>query len=188
VSVIVDARSQVDITTLVSYPVSNISLSGGVWQQDVSLVNNTTNTYVPYVDFNVVGVTSASGTVRVINADNTMNGTSPANAALFSFTNRLGTDQIFSPSETTASRTVRFQDSASEMFSWDVQVTAYQQAATFGGANPMESAGSSSSGSASSSGAGSPTAKSLLTKVTAVMRFTANPLTKTVTSKLISLK
>ena len=188
VSVIVDARSQVDITTLVSYPVSNISLSGGVWQQDVNLVNNTTNTYVPYVDFNVVGVTSASGTVRVINADNTMNGTSPANAALFSFTNRLGTDQIFSPAETTASRTVRFQDSASEMFSWDVQVTAYQQAATFGGANPMESAGSSSSGSASSSGAGSPTAKSLLTKVTAVMRFTANPLTKTVTSKLISLK
>src|SRR6185295_8769773 len=124
-SVVVSSRSKVDITNLVSYPVSNVSLSGGVWQQDVSLVNNTTTAYVPFVDFNIVGVTSATGTVRVINADNGQNGTAPANAALFSFTNKLGADQIFDPAETTASRTVRFQDSASEMFSWDVQATAY---------------------------------------------------------------
>ena len=184
-SVVVSARSQVDITTLVSYPVSNVSFTGGVWQQDVNLVNNTTNAYVPFVDFNVVGLTSATGTVRVINADNGQNGTTPANAALFSFTNKLGSDQVFSPAETTAARTVRFQDSTAEMFAWDVQVTAYVSTAGSSGAS---SQGSSSAGSGSSSSAGSETATRPLTKVTAVMRFTANPLTKTVTSKLISLK
>jgi subtilisin family serine protease len=183
VSVLVANRSKVDVTNVVSYPVSNVSLSGGVWQQDVSLVNNSPNAFVPFVDFNVVGVTSATGTVRVINADNGQNGTMPANAALFSFTNKLGADQIFDPAETTASRTIRFQNSASEMFSWDVQVTAYV-------AN-VESSGASSpappSGSQPPTGGGSPSANSPLTKISAVMRFTANPLTKTVTSKLIKL-
>ena len=185
VSVLVAARSKVDITGLVSYPISNVSFSGGVWQQDVNVINNTTNTYVPFVDFNVVGLTSATGTVRVINADNSQNGTTPANAALFSFTNKLGADQIFSPAETTASRTIRFQDSAAEMFSWDVQVTAY---VATGGSAGASSQGSSSGSSSQSSSGGLPSANLPLTKVTAVMRFTANPLTKTVTSKLISLK
>ena len=184
VSVLVANRSKVDITNVVSYPISNVSLSGGVWQQDVSLVNNSPNAYVPFVDFNVVGVTSATGTVRVINADNNQNGTTPASAALFSFTNKLGSDQIFDPAETTASRTIRFQNSASEMFSWDVQVTAY--------VSTVESSGASSpappSGSQPPPSSGGSSANSPLTKISAVMRFTANPLTKTVTSKLISLK
>ncbi len=185
VSVVVDARSKVDITTLISYPISNVSLTGGVWQQDVNLVNNTTNSYVPYVDFNVVGITSASGTVRVINADNNQNGTSPAKAANFSFTNKLGADQIFSPSETSGARTVRFQDSAFEMFSWDVQVTAYLQT----GGTPSASPATAPAGSQPPpSSGGLPSANLPLTKLTAVMRFTANPLTKTVTSQLISLK
>lgn len=184
VSVLVDTRTRADITSLISYPVSNISLSGGVWQQDVNLVNNSTQAYVPFVDFNVVGITSASGNVRVINADNGKTGNSLSNAALFSFTNKLGTDQIFSPAETSGSRTIRFQDSASELFSWDVQVTAY-----------VSSGGSASSSSSSSSSGGSQTSSSSgglpnlpLTKATALMRFTANPLTRTVTSQLISVK
>ena len=182
VSVTVDNRSKVDITNLVSYPISNVSLSGGVWQQDVSLVNNSTQAYVPFVDFNVIGINSASGTVHVINADNGQTGTAQANAALFSFTQSLGSDQIFSPAETTSARTVKFQDSASEMFTWDVQVTAY-----------VSSGGKSSSSSSAPSGASQPsssggiTGSLPLTKITAVMRFTANPLTRTVTSQLIKL-
>ena len=185
VSVLVANRSKVDITNVVSYPISNVSLSGGVWQQDVSLVNNTANAYVPFVDFNVVGVTSASGTVRVINADNSQNGTSLSNAANFSFTNKLGSNQIFDPAETTASRTIRFQNSASEMFSWDVQVTAYVANVESSGASSPVPPGDSQPPPSSG---GSSSANSPLTKISAVMRFTANPLTKTVTSKLISLK
>jgi subtilisin family serine protease len=184
-SVLVDARSKVDITSLISYPVSNISLNGGVWQQDVNLVNNTTNAYVPFVELNVVGLTSGSGTLRVINADNGKNGTNPSNAALFSFTDKLGSDQVFSPGETTASRTIRIQDNASELVSWDVQVTAYVSS---GGSSSSSSSAPSGGSQTSSSSGGLPTGNLPLTKITAVMRFTANPLTKTVTSKLISLK
>ena len=188
VSVVVNAREQVDITSLVTYPVSNVSFSGGVWQQDVSLVNNTTNTYLPFVDFNVIGLTSASGAVRIINADNNQNGTTPANFAQFGFTTKLGSDQLFSPAETSGSRTIRFQDSAAEMFSWDVQVTAYQPAGAASGSNGIDSSNSRTGGSTAGSSGSTPLANLRLTKVTAVMRFTANPLTKTVTAKLISLK
>lgn len=184
VSVLVDQRSKVDITSLVSYPISNISLVGGVWQQDVNLISNSTQAYVPFVDFNVIAVNSASGNVRVINADNGGAGKSSATAALFSFSQKLGGDQLFSPAETTASRTVRFQDSASEMFSWDVQVTAY--VAT--GASSSSSSSVSSGGSAPPPASGGSGGLLPLTKVTAVMRFTANPLTKTVTKQLIKLQ
>ncbi len=186
VSVTVDARSKVDITSLISYPISNISLSGGVWQQDVNIVNNSTNTYVPFVDLNVVGITSASGNVKVINADNGGTGKTASNPAYFAFSNKLGSDQIFSPGEATGARTVRFQDSASELFSWDVQVTAYVQ--TGGASSSSSQSSSSSSSSSSNSSSGLPTGNLPLTKITAVMRFTANPLTKTVTSQLVSVK
>jgi subtilisin family serine protease len=182
-SVLVDLRSRIDITTLVSYPVSNISLSGGVWQQDFNLINNSSDTYVPLVDFYIISVNSASGNVRVINADNGKNGTSPQNAAWFSFSQKLGSDQLFSPGEATGTRTARFQDSANEMFSWDVIVTAY-----------VGTGGSSSSSSSAPAGSPAPPAGGSgggllpLTKVTGVMRFTANPLTRKVTSQLISLK
>jgi len=179
VSVLVDTRSKVDITTLVSYPISNVSFTGGVWQQDFNLVNNTTNSYVPFVDFNVVGISTPN--VRVINADNGGSGASPANAAQFSFSSKLGSDQIFSPNETSGSRTVRFQDTQAAMFSWDVQVTAY----VANGAQPAGSQSSSSSGGGSS---GSSSGLTLpLTKISGVIRFTANPLTRTVTSQLIKL-
>jgi len=184
VNVIVDQRSKVDITSLVSYPVSNVSLAAGVWQQDLSLINNSAQAYVPFVDFNIIAVNSASGNVCVINSDNGGSGKGAANAALFSFSEKLGDDQFFSPAETSASRTVRFQDSAAEMFSWDVQVTAYVGTGTSPG-----SSSSSSSGSNPPPPAGGGTGGLLpLTKLTAVMRFTANPLTRTVTKQLIKLQ
>jgi subtilisin family serine protease len=180
VSVLVDTRSKVDITSLVSYPISNVSFTGGVWQEDVNLVNNTANAYVPYVDFNVIGISTPN--VWVINADNGGAGTGASNPALFSFSSNLGSDQIFSPNETSAARTIRFQDTQAVMFSWDVQVTAYVENGTQPAAGSPAAA--PSGGSTGSSG-GLPTLP--LTKVTAVMRFTANPLTKTVTSQLIKL-
>ena len=181
VSVLVNTRSKVDITNLVSYPILSASFSGGVWQQDFALMNNSTNTYLPFVDFNIIGVNSASGTVRVINADNSKDGRTPANAALFGFSDKIGSDQLFSPSETTATRTVRFQNTMAEMFMWDVQVTAYIDT----GASGASSQSAQGSGGQSTSGSGDLTP---LTKVTGVMRFTANPLTKKVSATLISLK
>ena len=183
-SVVVGQRTQVDITSQISYPVSNVSLVSGIWQQDFNLVNNSTQTYLPLVDFNVIGIHSGSGTVKVLNADNGKDGMTPANPALFGFSQQLGSDQTFSSGETTGSRTIRFQDSAFEMFTWDVVATAY--VGTGGGS----SSSSSSQAGAQSAPAGSGASGKVLSlsKITAVMRFTANPLTKKVTGQLISLK
>jgi hypothetical protein len=180
-SVLVSARTLVDITSLVSYPVSNVSFTGGVWQQDVNLISNSSQAYVPYVNFNVIGISSPF--VRVINAENGGTGQNPSNPALFGFSSQLGSDQVFSPNETTGARTVKFQDTAAVMFTCDVQVTAYVGS----GSGTSSSSSSSSSSQQPPSGGGGTTSILPLTKITAVNRFTVNPLTKTVTSQLIKL-
>ena len=182
VSVLVDRRSKVDITSQVSRAISNVSLTAGVFQLDLAMTNNSTQTYVPFVDLNVVGVSSATGTVKVVNADNGKDGKSQANAALFSYSQKLGADQQFTTAEVSGSRTFRFQDSASEMFTFDAVVTAYLST---GGGSGESSAGSTAPTGGQTS---STTPGSVLTQVTAVMRFTANPLTRTVTAQLVSLR
>lgn len=183
-SIVVDHRSQVDITSLITRAVSNVSLTGGVFQLDVSIINNSkSQTYVPFIDLNVVGINSTTGTVKVVNADNGKDGKSTANAALFSYSDKLGTDQMFSAEEVSGTRTFRFQDSASEMFTFDAVVTAY--VSTGGGGEGGGSSTAPTGGGQSASGGGP---SGLLSRFTAVMRFTANPLTRSVTAQLISLR
>jgi len=184
VSAVVNQRTQVDITSQISYPFSNISYDDatGIYQQDFKLINNSTQTFVPLVSFNVIGL-SAPG-VKVLNADRGGDGTSLANAAFFDYSQTLGADQQFTPAEKTGARTLRFQDSAGVMFTCDVLVTAYLPT----GGSSSSSSSSSSSGGSQSSGGGGPTGLLPLNKIAAVMRFTINPLTKTVTSQLIKLK
>ena len=177
-SVTIDRRGKVDITGTTGSAISNVSLVGGVFKLDIDLTNSSTSTYVPLVEFNVVRITSTSGTVSVINADNNGNGTSAGTAALFGYSNLLGTDQAFTPAEKTGKRTIQFRDNASEMFSFDAVITAYQNgsggAGTGGG---TEGSGTSGANSSSTSGLSLPA-------LPKVMRFTVNPLTKAVTAKL----
>jgi hypothetical protein len=184
VSVLVDRRSKVDITNAVNQAISNVSFTGGVFQLDLSLTNNSTQYYVPLVDLNIVGINSGTGTVKAINADNGKDGKSTANAALFSYSAKLGGDQVFAPSEVSGVRTLRFQDSASELFTWDSVVTAYLRT---GAGAPVQDSGpppqNAIDGGSSSSGGTVP-----LTQLKAVLRFTANPLTKSVSAQLIRLQ
>jgi subtilisin family serine protease len=177
-SITIDRRGKVDITATTASAISNVSLVNGVFKLDVDLTNNATSTYVPLIEFNIVRVTSTSGTVQVINSENGGNGTSAATAALFSYSNLLGADQAFTPAEKSGKRTLQFRDNTSEMFSFDAVVTAYQNgssAATAGGDASAPAAGGSSS---SSNTLGLPS-------IPKVMRFTVNPLTKAVTAKLL---
>ena len=182
-TVLVDQRSKVDITSLVTRAVSNVSINANVFQLDLAMTNNSAQSYVPVVDLNVVGINSGTGSVRVINADNGKNGTSTANAALFGYSQKIGSDQVFSSNELSGVRTFRFQDNASELFTFDAVVTAYLPV---GGSSPGAAAAASSSPPPAPTGS-DPTA-GVLKQVNAVMRFTANPLTKTVTVQLVSLK
>jgi len=179
--IVVDQRSKVDITNMVSQAISNVSLSGGVFQLNLALTNNSAQTYLPLVDLNVIGITSTSGTVKVINGDSGGDGRSPATAALFGYTSQLGSDQLFSPSEVSGTRNLRFQDNASEMFNFDAVVTAYLGSG--GSSSSPSSASQQQSSAPNNSGPSLP-----LNQLKAVMRFTANPLTKTVTVQLVSLK
>lgn len=173
-SVLVDRRTLVDITNAVQTAMSNVTFASGVFQLDLNLTNSTAGAFLPRVELRVVGVNSPSGTVRVSNADNGGAGTS-ASPALFDYSNSLGSDQTFAGAETTAARTLRFSDPRAELFTYDIQVTAYQRASGAGGG----AAGGRSGGSANS------TSQSGLAP-TSLIRVAANPLTKTVSIKLVS--
>jgi minor extracellular serine protease Vpr len=181
VKVLVSARTKVDITSLVDYPVNFTCCTGGIEQVFVNLTNKSTQTYVPYVDFYIIHLTSTSGTVKVKNADNHNTGLDASSPAQFSFTDQLGSDQLFSPNETTGTRTVEFYNNG-EMASWDVLITAYV------GTGSSSGSSSSSNQSSSPSSGNSTTGILPLTQIKAVMRFTYNPLTRTITKQLISLK
>jgi hypothetical protein len=179
-SITVDRRGLVDITSTTASAISNVSLVGGVFKLDVDLTNNATSTYVPLVEFKVVRITSTSGAVQVINAENGGNGTSAASAALFSYSNLLGADQLFAPAEKTGKRTLQFRDNASEMFSFDATITAYQN-----GSNGAGTSSSTANGSGANAAGSSSSSTLSLPTVPKVMRFTVNPLTKAVTAKLL---
>jgi hypothetical protein len=178
-SILIDRRSKVDITSQISTAMSNVSLSGGVFRMDLNVTNHSTSTYVPLVELNIVGITSGSGTVTVRNADNGGNGRSLSNAALFGYSNQLGADQEFTAAETTGNRSLQFNNPAAELFSIDVVVTAFQRGAS-GGGGEAGAAGAPAGGGAGAGGSG--TGPLSLTKV---MRITVNPLTKTVSAKLL---
>jgi len=165
---------------LVSTAISNVSFTGGVFTLDLNVKNNSTSSYVPLVELSVVKITSASGTVSVQNADNGGNGTSISNAAMFGYSNLLGSDQIFSPAEITGSRTLRFNDSAAELFNFDVAVTAFQRTGSAGG-------GSAQGGSAGGGGSSSGSAQSGVNvqSVMRVLRITVNPLTRSTSVALL---
>jgi subtilisin family serine protease len=179
--VVVSRRVQEDITALVQWAMvdNTVSFSSGVFQFDQTLKNTSANDYVPLVEFRVVKINSASGTVSVANADNGGDGRSASTAALFDYSRRIGADDVFSAGETTGARTLRFNVPRSEMFSYDVLVTAYRGA---GGGTQAAGAPAGGGGTSASSSSDPPGG------ATALLRFTANPLTSSVSAQLVSLK
>jgi hypothetical protein len=179
VKVIVDRRCKVNITNQVSTAISNVSFTGGVFKLDLNMKNNSTNSYVPFVDLNVVKIGSASGTVRVRNADNGGDGRSTSGAATFAYSNLLGVDQVFSPAEISGSRSLEFTDSAAELFTFDVAVTAYKR--TGSGAPPS----SPPSGSPNVSDNPDQTPADSGAPYQLLMRISVNPLTRIVSVSLL---
>ncbi len=181
VSVVVDRRGKVDITGQVSTAMSNVSFIDGVFKLDLNIKNKSASTYVPLVELNIVRITSTSGTVSVKNADNGGNGKTAQTAALFGYSNLLGTDQEFAPAEVTGNRKLEFNDSTAEMFSFDVMVTAYER-----GSGGASAAGGDGSGAAGASAPdGSSTSGTELQALPKIMRITVNPLTNSVVAQLL---
>jgi minor extracellular serine protease Vpr len=181
-SIIVDHRSLVDITSQVKTLVSNVSLAAGVFSLDLTMTNTASTNYVPFVQLNVINISSTSGTVRASNADNGGSGLGASNPALFDYSNQLGADQIFSAAETTSARTLRFADSAAEMFQFDVNASAFLNSSN-GRSGSQSNQSSGSSGATPNQGTLSLPGINLLTA--RKIHFTVNPLTKSVTAQLV---
>jgi hypothetical protein len=186
-TVVVDRRTEADATSLIEARLvdGSLSFTGGVWQFDQTLRNASASTSVfAPLRFVITSITSNSGTVRVKNADDSGNGV--GSPATFDYTSQVGADQQLSPGESTASRRLQFNDPAGEMFTFTVVVRGNFRdpagASSGGGAPGAPSgggaAGSSPSGSSTSSGLSLPGGSK-------VMQVTVNPLTKSVTAKLL---
>jgi hypothetical protein len=186
-AVTVDRRLEADATSLIEARMvdGSLSLTGDVWQFDQTLRNTSSSTsvYAP-LRFVITAINSNSGTVRVKNADDGGNGVS--SPATFDYTSQVGADQQLSPGETTATRRLQFNDPAAEMFTCTVVVKGYfpdpAGAASGGGA---ASAPSGSGAAPSSSPSSSPSSGLSLPGGVRVMQITVNPLTKSVTAKLL---
>ncbi|MEK6334294.1 MAG: S8 family serine peptidase [Acidobacteriota bacterium] len=183
-TVVVDRRLEADVTSLFETRIvdGSLTFTGGVWQFDQTLRNASSNTSVfAPLRFVITSISSNSGTVRVKNADDGGNGVSAP--ATFDYTSQVGSDQQLAPGELTASRRLQFNNPASEMFTFTVMVKGHMPdpagAASGGGAGAGTSGGSSgasgTSGSSTNSGLSLPR----------VMKITVNPLTKSVTAKLL---
>jgi subtilisin family serine protease len=189
--VIVDRRTKVNISDRVTGVISNVSFAGGVFKLDFSLKGESLqgqampSTYYPGMELNVVGITTGTGgssnNISVKNAENGGDGKSALTGALFTYSRLLGADEAFTPGELTGARTLEFNDPSAQMFNFDVAVTAYERAPAGGQSAPAagESTGTDSGGGGASQSGSS---LQLLTKV---MRFTVNPLTRSVTVKLL---
>jgi hypothetical protein len=175
-SIIVDRRTKIDITSQIQTAISNLSFSGGVFNLDLNIRNNSSTSYLPLVELNVIKINSATGTVSVRNADNQGDGRSTATSALFGYSNLLGADQVFGAAEVTGNRSLQFNDAAAELFTFDVNVTAFQQTGEAGAVDPTAGAPAGSSGGAPASGPSLPAS---------VIRITISPLTRIVTARLL---
>ncbi|MDT4896308.1 MAG: minor extracellular serine protease Vpr [Acidobacteriota bacterium] len=183
-SITVDRRTKVDITDQVKRWISNVSFVNGIFKLDVNYSNESSAIYYPGMEVNIVGITTSPGgsnnNISVKNAENAANGKSLLTGALFTYSQLLGTDQAFTPAEHTGNGTYEFNDPDAQMFNFDVVVTAYQRGAGGAGA-----AGGGSGGSTASAPSGSSSTGLSVPTVPKVLRFTVNPLTKTVTTKLL---
>jgi hypothetical protein len=178
-SIVVNRRTLVDITNFVESSIvdGTLSFAGGVTQFNQTLVNKGTKSYLPQLNFRVVGISSTSGTVAASNADSGGDGKSAATAAVYDYSRLLGADERFAAGEVSGAKTLRFTNPRSELFSIVAQVTAYEQA---GGANGGD--GIPAGGPPPSQG-GLPVA---LPNATSLLQMTFNPLTRTVSVKRIS--
>jgi hypothetical protein len=178
-TIVVSRRTLVDITNVAESAIvdSTLSFANGSTQFDMTLVNKDVKPYLPRLSFRVVGINSTSGQVAAANADGGGDGRSAANAAVYDYSQRLGTDETFSASEVSGAKTLRFSNPRGELFSIVAQVTAYERAVGAGG-----DAGGSAGAPPPSQG-GLPVA---LPNPTSLLQLTFNPVTRTVTVKRIS--
>jgi subtilisin family serine protease len=169
VDVLVDLRSQVDITAQIKTNISNYDLGNGISSLDLSITNKSDNNFVPKIELQAFDLQSNSGTVRLLNAENGGSAIGE-DRGMFDYSQTIGSDDTFTANETSDAITLQFSNAQSELYFFDVSVLASEQS----------SSTSTSASNTQEESAGQPTL------VEQVLRVTVNPLTGSVTTELVT--
>jgi hypothetical protein len=183
--VMVDHRTEADVTSMMNAPIVSGTLSWGtVTQFDQVLKNiSSTTTIYPWVRFAIVAIESKTGQVRVSNADN--GGDGVGTPAVYDYTNAVGFD--LTPGESSTSRHLTFSNPAEELFTLTAVVRGHLRDGGEGASatGSSSSSGSSSSGSSGESSTGLPGLPASVPSQGKVLSITVNPLTRKVTLRLL---
>jgi hypothetical protein len=166
---------------MVSLVTANPRTLAGVTSYDISMKNISTQTIFAPMRLELASITSASGTVTVANADNSMTGV----GANWDYSSKLGADNALTVSETSAARTLRFNNPRNEVFTVTFNVIGNLPR---GSTSSMTMSASSPSSGAPPPAGGSPPSDgtSMASAITsALFQLTYNPLLNTVTVQLI---
>ncbi|HEV2763185.1 MAG TPA: S8 family serine peptidase, partial [Pyrinomonadaceae bacterium] len=181
----VDRRHEADVTSLIETVNASVVYGSGFAEIDQALRNKSTGTTLyPPARFVITSINSASGAVRVANADNQGDGVGAE--AAFDYTSQVGPD--LAPGETSATRRLRFNNPNSELFTFTAVVRAHLPDAA-GGSSSTSGGGSGGGGTEPVGGTGDAGpgsgGGSLGSGTTQVLRFTVNPLLRKVTVQII---
>ncbi|MCA1558037.1 MAG: hypothetical protein LC731_05795 [Acidobacteria bacterium] len=178
-SITVARRMTIDATSSITLVNKTIVFAGGATDLTTALRNQSTTTFFPVTRMEIVSVESSGNSVRVANADNNADGVT--SAAVFDYSQLVGAD--FQPNEETATRGIKFSNPNTVLFTFTARVIASVPSETAGatstGANGVTTQGSTANGTNTSGSGTNSTGTSLLGGVK-LLKFTVNPLTKTV--------
>ncbi|HKS26907.1 MAG TPA: S8 family serine peptidase [Pyrinomonadaceae bacterium] len=179
-SITVARRSLVDATSSIAPVNKTIAFAGGSTDLTTALKNQSGTTFYPAARLEIVSVDSNDNGVRVANADNQGDGVS--STAVFDYSQLVGAD--LAPNEETATRAIKFSNPNTVLFTFTARVMASVPAGAGSTASGGSTGGTTTGGTAGGTTTGGTGLNSVGSKILSgvkLLKFTVNPLTKTVT-------
>src|SRR6266404_5491938 len=136
-----------NVNSLVTLQASNPASAAGLSSFNLTMKNTSTQAIFTPLRVEVAQLTSASGRVKVNNADNNQTGV----GANWDYSSSVGTDNILSAGEVSGARTLKFTNPSNESFTVTFNVIGNLARPSGGGSSSSSSGSSGTSGSATSS-------------------------------------
>ncbi len=174
-SITVSKRAEINATDAIALVNKSIVFAGGKTDLSSALKNESTTVFYPNTYLDIVSVESAGNSVRVENAANGKDGVK--GIAVFDYSQSTGNS--FAPGAESSPQLIRFSNPNTVLFTFTVRVRSNVLTGNSGGTSgsPSGTSGGTSGGESSGSGG---TSTSSSTGGTSLLKFTVNPLTKTV--------
>ncbi|HTH52055.1 MAG TPA: S8 family serine peptidase [Pyrinomonadaceae bacterium] len=179
VGIVVSHRIEINASDFIDEVNQSITFPAGKAEIVAALKNHSTSTFYPNMRLEITAVSSTGNTVRVTNADN--NGDGVNTIAAFDYSNLIGSS--LAPDATSGSKTLKFNNPNNQLFTFTVRIIANALTGT-GSASGGSTGGSSTGGSTggtTTGGTGTQSSGGSLLGSVKVLKFTVNPLTRTVT-------